>query len=92
MSDLITDHMVRVADRALAWNECKDNLPNGKCECPSQEEIHRILSVTAPLIAARAVEQVADELSGHNIFSAGRQYGKTVRMFVIWLRDRAKEF
>jgi hypothetical protein len=92
MTELVTDQMVQVANRALAWNECKDNLPNGKCDCPSQEEIRRILSVAAPLIAARALEKVADELSGHNIFAAGRQYGKTVRMFVIWLRDRAKEF
>lgn len=96
MSELVTDEMVHAAERALAWNECKDNLPNGKCECPSDAEIRRILLAAAPLIAGRALREAASEMDAEYEERTAKSgaYGQTkIRAALLMgagmVRDRA---
>ena len=47
-----------MADLALAYH-CKENGPDGRCDCPSDEQIRVILAAVLPLAQSEAWKQGA---------------------------------
>lgn len=83
MSTSILDDLVEAAERTLAWGICDDNRPDGKCDCPTDEQIRVIISA-ALNAAADAVPPSTMPLGGQLAIS------EPVRMrFQQWLRAQA---
>lgn len=83
MSTSILNDLVEAAERTLAYGICADNRPNGKCDCPTDEQIRVIISA-ALNAAADAVPPATMPLGGELAIS------EAVRMrFQEWLREQA---
>lgn len=83
MSTSILDDLVEAAERTLAWGICADNRQDGKCDCPTDEQIRVIISA-ALNAAADAVPPSTPPLGGQLAIS------EPVRMrFQEWLRAQA---
>lgn len=53
--------LVEAAERTLAFGICADNRPDGKCDCPTDEQIRVVLAAVLPLREAAVLDAEADE-------------------------------
>lgn len=55
-ADEVAEGLVEKAERTLAFGICDDNRLDGKCDCPTDEQIRVIIAAVLPKIQAQAVK------------------------------------